>query len=201
MFKLMDLPYSYDALEPVIDAKTLELHHSKHHQGYVDKLNKALENYPEFFDKTVEEILSNVDVIPEEIRTKVIFHGGGTANHNLFWQVMRPPQDVNLPSGKIAELIDRDFGSFEEFRQKFTEMAVPIMGSGWQWLILNKGKLELMHTQNHDSPLSLGFKPLLVCDVWEHSYYLKYLNKRNEFVESFFKLINWDKVNELIESS
>lgn len=191
--KLPELGYEYDALEPHIDEQTMKIHHSKHHQGYVDKLNTALEGYDELKEKDVEELLKDLDTIPEEIRKAVINTGGGHANHSFFWQVLK--KDVTF-GGEIAEAINQKFGSFEKFKEEFTKAATTLFGSGWAWLVLNKGELEIINTLNQDSPLSNGKVPLLCIDVWEHAYYLKYQNKKAEYVEAFFNIINWDRVNE-----
>ncbi|MEK6908856.1 MAG: superoxide dismutase [Nanoarchaeota archaeon] len=197
---LPKLPYAFDALEPYMDAKTVEIHYSKHHQTYCDKLNVALEKHPELFDKTVEELVANLKVIPEDIRNAVRNFGGGFVNHNIFWEVMGPVSKDNHLKGKIIEKINRDFGSFDEFKKQFTEKATTLFGSGYCWLVLSDGKLEIMTTKDQDSPLSVGKKPVLVIDVWEHSYYLKYQNRRSEFIEAWWNLINWNRVNELFSS-
>lgn len=191
---LPKIEYKYDSLEPFIDAKTMEIHHTKHHQAYVDKLNAALEKHPELKEKEVEELLKNLDQIPEEIRVAVKNHGGGHFNHSLFWQTLK--KDVKL-SGEISQAIDNDLGGFEKFKTEFSNAAATQFGSGWAWLVINPKtkKLEITKTSNQDSPLSKGLIPLLGLDVWEHAYYLKYQNKRPEYIEAFFKIINWDKVN------
>ena len=193
--ELPKLEYAYDALEPYIDAKTMEIHHSRHHQTYVDKLNKALDGYEELQKKTAEELIKNIDKIPEKIRTAVRNHGGGVVNHNLFFNILR--KDVKI-SGNILREIEKEFGGFDEFKKMFSESAMSVFGSGWAWLVLNKeGKLEIVKTANQDSPLTIGKIPLLAIDVWEHAYYLKYQNRRADYVDAFFNVINWDKVNEL----
>ena len=196
--RLPDLGYSYDALEPYIDAKTMEVHYSKHHQGYVDKLNAALEGKKDLQKKDVDEILRDLNSIPEEIKTAVINNGGGHSNHRFFWQLLKK----NVPfKGEVAEAIKEKFGSFEMFKKKFSEAATGRFGSGWAWLVLNNGELEIISTANQDSPLSAGKIPLLTLDVWEHAYYLKYQNRRPEYVEAFFNVINWEKVNENFKNS
>lgn len=194
MYSLPQLSYSYDALEPYIDAKTMEIHHTKHHQTYVDKLNAALEGRVELQAKSVEELISNIDSVPENIRTAVRNHGGGYANHSFFWTILGP-QSVGEPTGALAEAITAEFGSFADFTQKFNDGAAAQFGSGWMWLVKNKsGKLELYSTPNQDSPLMKGDTPILGVDVWEHAYYLKYQNKRPDYVTAFWNVINWDEV-------
>ena len=198
MFTLIPLPYSFDALEPYIDAKTMEIHHGKHHKTYVDKLNAALEKHPELQKKKVEELLKNINSLPEEIRTAVRNHGGGHFNHSLFWELLK--KNVKF-EGKVAKAIEKEFGSFEEFKKKFSEAAMNRFGSGWAWLVLNNGKLEIYNTSNQDSPLMENKIPILGLDVWEHAYYLKYQNRRNEYIEAFFSIINWKKVEEIFNQT
>lgn len=193
---LPELPYAYDALEPVIDAQTMEIHHSKHHNAYVTNLNAALEKHPKLFDKTLVELLSDVDQLPADIKQAVINNGGGALNHELFWQVLAPVGTTEL-KGELKEAIDKAFGSFDEFVTKFSDAAKTRFGSGWAWLVVADGKLEVLSTANQDSPVSLGKVPVLGLDVWEHAYYLKYQNRRPEYVGEFFKVVNWDKVAEL----
>ncbi len=191
--ELPKLDYGYDALEPYIDAKTMEIHLTKHHQAYVDKLNDALHK-PEgekFHNMPVEELLKNLNDIPESIRTAVRNHGGGHYNHSMFWKLLK--KDVKM-SEKVNVAIDESFGNFENFKKQFTDAAMNRFGSGWAWLVLNKGKLEIVSTANQDCPISDGKKPILGIDVWEHAYYLKYQNRRAEYVENFFKIINWEEV-------
>ena len=199
VFELPPLPYAYDALEPNIDAKTMEIHHTKHHQGYTDKLNAALEKAPELAEKSAEEILRNIDSVPEEIRTAVINNGGGFVNHSLFWEILSP--DKQEPSGAVLEAINKAFSSFDSFKEKFAEEAMGRFGSGWAWLVVSDGKLEVINSPNQDSPLMDGKVPVLGLDVWEHAYYLNYQNRRNEYVEAFFNIINWNKVNELYSAA
>jgi len=190
---LPKLPYAFDALEPYMDAKTVEIHYSKHHQGYCDKLNLALEKHPALFDKKVEELLIGLDSVPSDIKTAVRNFGGGFVNHNVFWECMSSKKTEC--NGKILQAIVKDFGSFEEFRKQFTEKATTLFGSGYTWLAVSSdGKLEIMNTKDQDSPLSVGKKPVLVIDVWEHSYYLKFMNKRADYIESWWNLVNWDSV-------
>ncbi len=191
--ELPELPYSYDALEPSIDAKTMEIHHTKHHQGYVDKLNAALEKYPELQDKSVEELLAgNLAVVRDEIKTAVRNNAGGHANHSLFWQILSPnPSD---PEGDLLDAINSTFGTLEDFKKQFSDVAAKHFGSGWAWLVINHGRLEIISTANQDSPLMLGKIPLLGLDVWEHAYYLKYQNRRAEYINAFWDVIDWKKV-------
>jgi len=190
---LPKLGYSYDALEPHIDARTMEIHYSKHHAGYVKKLNAALEGHSDLQKVEVEELLKNLENIPEDIRTAVRNNGGGHANHSFFWQLLK--KDVK-PSGEILEAIKKTFGSFDEFVEKFSKAAGTRFGSGWAWLAIDGGDLEILSTANQDTPLSEGKTPLLALDVWEHAYYLHYQNKRPDYVKAFFNVVNWDKVNE-----
>ena len=199
--ELPKLSYSYSALEPFIDTKTMEIHHTKHHQAYVDKLNLALEKHQELFDKDLKELIKNINLIPEDIRTAVKNHGGGHLNHSLYWQIMTPNEKERKFEGKISEKIIKTFGSFEEFKKKLTEAALGLFGSGWAWLVLNNGNLEIITTPNQDSPLMQNKTPILGIDVWEHAYYVKHQNRRNEYVEAFFNIINWKKVNELFEKN
>ena len=200
--KLIELPYAYDALEPYIDAQTMEIHHSRHHNAYVTNLNKALEPFAELHGKSLDELLSNgLDAVPESIRTAVRNHGGGTWNHNLFWRTMSP-NGGGAPVGKVAEEISKKFGSFEEFKDKMSKTAVSQFGSGWGWLVLSKsGSLEVLSTPNQDTPLSDGHFPLLTVDIWEHAYYLKYQNKRPDYVSEWWNVIDWKKVEELYQSA
>jgi len=196
--KLPDLPYDYDALEPFIDEETMKIHHGKHHQAYVDNLNKALDGNKNLQDKTIEDLIKNINKVPENIRTAVRNNGGGHANHSFFWPIMEKGMEI---SGPIEEAINEKFGSFEKFKEEFSKAALGRFGSGWAWLVLNKDELEIMSTPNQDSPLTEGKTPLLCIDVWEHAYYLKYKNKRPEYVQAFFNVIDWDKVNEHFENA
>ena len=191
--ELPKLGYKYDALEPYFDAKTMEIHYTKHHQTYVDKLNAALEKHPHLQERELSEMLKVLSSVPEEIRTAVRNHGGGHYNHSIWWPMLK--KNVKL-SGDVAKAIEKTFGSFEEFKKKFSENALGRFGSGWAWLVVDKGKLEITSTGNQDSPLSEWKIPILGIDLWEHSYYLKYQSRRNEYVEAFFNVINWDKINE-----
>lgn len=194
MFELPDLPYAYDALEPYIDEQTMKLHHTKHHQTYIDKVNEALEGKEEWSSKTIEEILSDLDSVPEDIRTVVRNNGGGHYNHSMFWQIMAPGQS-GKPEGNVASAIDVAFGSFDNFKEKFAEAAAGRFGSGWAWLIDRNGKLEIASTANQDCPISEGAKPILGLDVWEHAYYLKYQNRRPEYIDAWWKVVNWPEVS------
>ncbi|MFW5865987.1 MAG: superoxide dismutase [Nanoarchaeota archaeon] len=219
-FKLPDLTYEYDALEPYIDRQTMEIHHKKHHQAYTDKFNAALNKHPELFEKEAEEIIADLDFVSEDIRAAVRNHGGGYVNHKLFWTILA--KEVPL-QGEIKDAIERDFGSFEAFKKEFTDAAKTQFGSGWAWLAVKRNEengnqvteqntaeqttdhattakptnkeLVILKTTNQDSPLTQGYIPLLAIDVWEHAYYLKYQNRRPEYIEQFFNVINWDEVN------
>ncbi|MBI4155455.1 superoxide dismutase [Candidatus Woesearchaeota archaeon] len=194
--ELPKLSYSYDALEPFIDTKTMEIHHTKHHQTYVDKLNVALEKHSELFDKDLKELIKNINLVPEDIRTAVKNHGGGHLNHSLYWQIMTSDKKERKFEGKIADEIKKIFGSYDEFKKKLTEVALGVFGSGWAWLVVSNGKLEIISTPNQDSPLIQNKIPILGIDVWEHAYYILRQNRRNDYVEAFFNVINWKKVNE-----
>ena len=195
-YTLPELPYAYDALEPFFDEETMNLHNDKHHQTYVNNLNAAIEKHPEFFDKTVEELVAYLDRLPEDIRVAVRNNGGGHLNHTMFWEWLAPNAG-GAPTGDIAAAIDEAFGSFDDFKAEFKAAATGRFGSGWAWLVLDYGKLKVVSTANQDNPISDGQIPVLGLDVWEHAYYLKYHNVRPDYIEAFFNLINWDKVNEL----
>lgn len=192
MHEVPPLPYSFDALEPHIDAQTMQIHHDKHHAAYVTNLNKALDGHPDLQSKSVEDLLRGFDSVPEAIRTAVRNHGGGHANHSLFWQIMGP-QGGN-PSGDLASAIDRDFGSFQSFKEKLTNAAAGQFGSGWGWLVVDGGKLDVIARPNQDSPLMEGKTPLLGVDVWEHAYYLKYQNRRPDYLAAWWNTVNWQQV-------
>jgi Fe-Mn family superoxide dismutase len=195
-YSLPQLPYSYDALEPYIDKMTMEIHHTKHHQGYINNLNSALEKYPEFHNLELEEILKNLNQLPEEIRTTVRNNGGGHYNHTLFWEIMKP-NGGGEPKGKLKEEIEKIFGSFEEFKKLFSETAIKHFGSGWAWLVITPDKkLKVYSLLNQDNPLMNGDIPIMGLDVWEHAYYLKYQNRRAEYVEAWWHVVNWDKIEE-----
>lgn len=194
MFELPKLPYTYDALEPHIDAKTMEIHHTKHHQGYIDKLNKALENYPDLKNKMIEELIVSLDKVPESIRTTVRNNAGGHYNHSMFWKMMAPSGGA---PGKILEQINKDFGSFENFKKDFSEKALSVFGSGWVWLALSEPKgLSIITTPNQDSPIMTNsdLKIILGLDVWEHAYYLKHQNRRVEYIEVWWNVVNWPEI-------
>ncbi len=194
-FKIPELPYAHDHLEPVIDKETMELHHGKHHNGYVTNLNKAVEG-TEWADKSIEEVVANLNDVPEDIRTAVRNNGGGHLNHTLFWEEMQAPSDNNEVPAELAAKIEKDFGSVEDFKAKFEAAATGQFGSGWAWLVDNNGTLEVVGTPNQDNPITDGKKPLLGIDVWEHAYYLNYRNVRADYVKSFWKVVNWDVVAE-----
>lgn len=192
---LPNLPYKFDALEPSIDAKTMEIHHGKHHQAYVNNLNAALEKHPKLFDLSVEELISDIDSVPADIKTAVRNNGGGHANHSLFWELLSPKKQEC--KGEIEEAITEKFGTVEKFKEQFAAAATGRFGSGWAWLVLNNGELEIYSTANQDSPLMEGKIPLLGLDVWEHAYYLHYQNKRADYISAFWNIVNWKKVNEI----
>lgn len=193
--ELPALPYAFDALEPHIDKQTMEIHHGRHHQTYVNNLNKALEGHADLAEKSLEDLLRNLDEVPESIRGAVRNNGGGHANHTLFWQIMSPNGGGN-PTGEIASAIDSTFGSFEKFKEEFTKAATTRFGSGWAWLVVKKdGSLAVTSTPNQDTPLMEGDTPILGIDVWEHAYYLKYQNKRPAYIEAWWNVVNWDEVN------
>ena len=198
-FTLPPLPYAYDALEPYIDAQTMQIHHDKHHAAYVANLNKALAEQPELKDKSLEDLLRDLDAIPETIRKAVRNNGGGDYNHTLFWQMMKK-NGGGEPSGDLSKAIDKHFGSFDDFKKQFTKAGVGQFGSGWAWLVIDGDKnLAIEPSANQDSPTSHGKHPLLGIDVWEHAYYLKYQNRRPEYVAAFFHVINWDFVSDRYE--
>lgn len=193
-YKLPDLPYAYNALEPYIDETTMRIHHAKHHQTYVDKLNAALKDHPDLQKKSAEELISDLNAVPEGIRTAVRNHGGGHANHSFFWQIMAGER--MSPDGEIAAALSKNFTSTDKFKETFSASAAGVFGSGWCWLVLNKGELEIITTPNQDSPLSQGKKPILALDVWEHAYYLKYQNKRPDYIGAWWNVVNWQQVEE-----
>ena len=199
-YTLPDLPYPKEALEPHIDAKTMEIHHDKHHGTYVSKLNAAVEKYPDLAKKSVEDLVRGLASVPEDIRTAVRNHGGGHANHTMFWQIMKP-NGGGEPSGKLAEAISSTFGGFENFKTKFNDTAGALFGSGWTWLTVGGGKLQIETTPNQDSPLSQGRTPIFGLDVWEHAYYLKYQNRRPEYITAFWNVVNWDEVGKRLAAA
>jgi Fe-Mn family superoxide dismutase len=193
-YELPPLPYPKDALEPYIDATTMEIHHDKHHAAYVTNLNKAIAGKPDLEGKTIEQLISNLDAVPADIRGPVRNNGGGHANHSFFWKTIGP-RASGIPTGKLATDIAAAFGSFDAFKEKFEAGGIGRFGSGWVWLIVNKaGKLEVVSTPNQDSPIMEGNKPLLGCDVWEHAYYLKYQNRRADYLKAFWNVVNWPVV-------
>ncbi|MEC0093288.1 superoxide dismutase [Paenibacillus macquariensis] len=193
-FQLPALPYSNDALEPHIDALTMEIHHDRHHNTYVTNLNAALEKAPELQNKSIEELLTGLGSVPEEIRTAVRNNGGGHANHSLFWEIIGPNAGGN-PTGELAEAIDSQLGGLDKFKEDFAKAATTRFGSGWAWLVVGKdGKLAVTSTPNQDNPLSEGLTPILGLDVWEHAYYLKFQNKRPDYIAAFWNVVNWDAV-------
>ena len=201
LFELPELNYSFDALEPYIDARTMEIHHGKHHAGYVNNLNKALESAPELYNSSIESILSDLTKIPESIRTAVRNNGGGHANHSLFWQVMTPGGNKK-PVGSLGKAIDSQFGSYEAFMETFSNAAATRFGSGWAWLVLDGSKkLQVYSTANQDSPVSEGHTPVLGLDVWEHAYYLNYQNRRPDYIKAWWNVVNWDVVNRNYENA
>jgi superoxide dismutase, Fe-Mn family len=199
-FELPQLPYAYDALEPNIDKETMNIHHTKHHNTYVTNLNNALEGNEELLSKTVEEVVSNLDAVPESVRTAVRNNGGGHANHSLFWQILSP-NGGGEPTGELADAISSKFGNFESFKEEFAKAATTRFGSGWAWLVVNNGELEVTSTPNQDSPLMEGKTPVLGLDVWEHAYYLKYQNRRPEYINNFFNAVNWEEVSKRYSSA
>ncbi|MCR6110435.1 superoxide dismutase [Bacillus sp. A301a_S52] len=192
-FSLPELPYAHDALQPHIDQETMEIHHGKHHNTYVTKLNGALEGHSNLASKSLEDLLANIETLPESIRGAVRNNGGGHYNHTFFWKIMSP-DGGGTPTGELAEAITSTFGSFEAFKEEFKNAALNRFGSGWAWLVVNNGKLEITSTPNQDNPIMEGKTAILGVDVWEHAYYLKYQNKRPDYVEAFFNVVNWDEV-------
>jgi len=199
MFQLPELGYGFDALEPHIDAKTMEIHHGKHHSAYVEKLNTALEKYSDWQNKTIEQILSDIKLVPENIRSAVANNGGGHHNHTLFWESMKPG-GAHTPSGGLADALNSTFGGFSDFKAKLTEAGMSRFGSGWAWLARAGDKLEVYSTANQDSPLSEGKTPILGLDVWEHAYYLRYQNRRPDYIEAWFNVVNWDIIATRLKS-
>lgn len=199
-YELPELPYAYDALEPHIDKETMNIHHTKHHNTYVTNVNAALEGHEDLASKSVEELISDLNAVPEDIRTAVRNNGGGHANHSLFWQLLTP-NGTGAPSGALAEAIDSKFGSFDEFKTKFENAGKTRFGSGWAWLVVSNGELEVTSTANQDSPLMEGQTPILGVDVWEHAYYLKYQNKRPDYLAAFWNVVNWDEVSKRYEAA
>ncbi|GGB04766.1 superoxide dismutase [Macrococcus hajekii] len=197
-FELPTLPYAYDALEPHIDKETMEIHHTKHHNTYVTNLNAAVEG-TEYADQSLEELNKNIDALPADIKTAVQNNGGGHYNHTLFWQLLA--KEGGEPKGEVLDAINAKFGSFEKFQEEFATAATKRFGSGWAWLVVNNGELEVVSTPNQDNPLKEGKTPILGLDVWEHAYYLNYQNKRPDYIKAFWNVVNWDKVNELYNAA
>jgi Fe-Mn family superoxide dismutase len=188
--------YEYDSLEPFIDKETMQIHFEKHHQGYANKLNNLLEKFPELKDKPTQELLKNINKLPDEIKQKVINLGGGVFNHNFFWPILKKDSQFD-PDSEIGKEIISTFESFEKFKEQFSNSAMHLFGSGWAWLVLENNKLKIIQTKNQDSPISKNQIPLIALDVWEHAYYLKYQSNRTEYIKNFWEIINWKKVNEL----
>ncbi|MCK1977105.1 superoxide dismutase [Jeotgalicoccus huakuii] len=197
-FELPELPYAYDALEPTIDKETMEIHHSKHHNTYVTKLNDAVKG-TDLESKSIEEIVKNLNSVPEDIKTAVRNNGGGHYNHSLFWELLSPEQKEL--TGELKDAIESAFGSVDKFKEEFEAAAAGRFGSGWAWLVVNNGSLEIATTPNQDNPLTEGKTPVFGVDVWEHAYYLKYQNKRPEYLSAIWNVVNWDKVNELYQAA
>ena len=199
-FELPPLPYAYNALEPSIDEATMKLHHDKHHQAYVTNLNGAVEKHPDLGKKTPEELIRNLDAVPEDVRTVVRNNAGGDVNHTMFWKIMKP-NGGGEPIGAIAEQIMENFERFDTLKEKFNAAALKQFGSGWGWLVYKGGKLDIMTTPNQDNPLMQGIYPILGNDVWEHAYYLKYNNRRAEYLAAWWNVVNWDEVNKRFEQA
>jgi len=203
VFELAPLPYDYAALEPYIDAETMHLHHDKHHQTYINNANAALEKYPNLVGKPVEELLRDLNAVPEDIRGVIRNNGGGHSNHSMFWNIMAPPKSGGggAPTGAIADQIKADFGDFEALKKLFNETTAKQFGSGWGWLVIQGGKLKVITTPNQDSPVSQGLHPILGNDVWEHAYDLKYQNRRPDYLAAWWNLVNWAEVNKRFEAA
>ena len=197
-YEVPPLPYAYEALEPFIDKETMHLHHDKHHQAYVNNANAAFEKHPELASKSADELLRDLNAIPEDVRTALRNNAGGHSNHSMFWAIMGPANTAGIggaPTGAIADQIKKDFGDFEAFKKTFNETTAKQFGSGWGWLVFQSGKLKVITTPNPDSPLSQGLYPILGNDVWEHAYYLKYQNKRPDYLAAWWNVVNWSEVN------
>jgi Fe-Mn family superoxide dismutase len=199
-FEVPPLPYPYEALEPHIDAQTMHLHHDKHHQAYVDNFNAAVEKAPELKNKSAEDILRDLNSVPEAVRTAVRNHGGGHVNHSMFWKIMGPNAGGD-PTGAIADAIKSTFGDFNSFKEKFNDAGAKQFGSGWAWLVQGKSGLQIISTPNQDSPLSQGLYPILGNDVWEHAYYLKYQNRRADYLKAWWNVVNWNEVNARLQQA
>ncbi|MCW6681459.1 superoxide dismutase [Aerococcaceae bacterium NML160702] len=198
-FTLPNLPYAYEALEPTIDARTMEIHHSKHHAAYVNNLNAALENYADLAGKSIEDLIANLNEVPEAVRTAVRNNGGGHLNHSIFWTTLKSPVENNEVPAELKVKLEADFGSVEAFKEVFAKAAATRFGSGWAWLVDNNGKLEVVSTPNQDNPITDGLKPLLGLDVWEHAYYLNYQNRRPDYIAAFWTVVDWNKVLERLQ--
>lgn len=198
--ELPKLPYAHDALEPHIDAQTMEIHHTKHHAGYVTKLNAAIEKHSDLQTKTIEQLLAGINSVPKSVRTAVQNNGGGHANHSLFWQIMRP-KGGGEPKGKLADALTKAFGDFATFHKQFNDAAATRFGSGWAWLVVKGGKLSVESTANQDSPYMQGKTPILGLDVWEHAYYLKYQNRRPDYIAAWWNVVNWSEVGKRFEKA
>ena len=200
-YELPSLSYPFDALEPHVDAKTMEIHHDKHHQAYINNANKALEGHPDLAAKPVDELLADLNKIPEAIRTVLRNNAGGHSNHTFFWKIIGP-KGGGTPKGKLAEAINSTFGGFDKFKEELEKAAIGRFGSGWAWLVVNKeGKLQITSTANQDTPISEGLKPVIGVDVWEHSYYLKYQNRRPDYLKAWWNVVNWDQAEKNYESA
>jgi Fe-Mn family superoxide dismutase len=197
-FELPKLPYAVDALEPYIDAQTMSIHHTKHHQAYITNLNAAIEKHPELAEKSLEDLLSDLNAVPEDIRVAVRNHGGGTWNHNMFWEIMGP-KTGGAPSGAVAQALESAFGSFDAFKSEFEKAATTRFGSGWAWLVKKGDGLAVVSTANQDTPISEGLTPVMGIDVWEHAYYLKYQNRRPEYISNWWNVVNWEAVAERLK--
>ncbi len=197
-FELPKLPYAYDALEPHIDKETMEIHHTKHHNTYVTKLNDAVKG-TDLESKSIEDIVKNLNSVPDDIRTAVQNNGGGHYNHSLFWELLTP--NASEPSGEVVDTISSTFGSLDKFKEEFAAAAADRFGSGWAWLVVDNGELAIVSTPNQDNPISEGKLPILGLDVWEHAYYLNYQNRRPDYINAFWNVVNWDKVNELYQAA
>lgn len=197
MVKLPELPYAYDALEPYVDTETMKIHHTKHHQGYINKFNAALANYPELQQKNITELLESLDSLPEDVQSAVRNNGGGYYNHALFWKMMTPTSS-QAPAGTLIDAINEKFGSFDLFKEQFSKAALTVFGSGWAWLAIDvDNNLSIMTTSQQDSTLLNGRQPILGLDVWEHAYYIKYQNKRPDYIAAWWNVVNWEFVQEL----
>ena len=194
MFTLPDLPYDYNALEPFVDEETMHVHHDGHHATYVKNLNDVLAGHDEFLNMDIKELLKSLDKVPEDLRTKVKNNAGGHYHHSIFWKIMKPGGG-GKPEGKLLEAIKNDFGDLDSFKEKFDQSALSLFGSGWTWLVWDNGKLEIANMSNQDSPISIGHYPILTIDLWEHAYYLKYKNKRADYIKTWWNVVNWEEID------